>query len=616
MIPSLRDLEQAGCLGRTDAALARTLTRLAGVTSEAEPVSLAVALASRMISAGHVCLDLGAPPSFELLRPFGREPGEDQDTWSWPDASAWADALSGTSIVDVAPERASDDALAERRPLVLDARGRLYLRRYWEHERALARALVERAGSTPEIDDAVLTSGLDRLFSARAGTDAQASTGAELQRCAVEAALRRRLCVVSGGPGTGKTSTVARILVLAVEQARALGRPDPRIVLIAPTGKAAAALTSALAKNLDGLACDDAVRAAVPREASTIHRALGSRGGVGAGFGRSAEHPLDADLVVVDEASMVDLALMRRLVDAVPKGARLVMMGDADQLASVEAGAVLSDICGSGADRDARPDAPLAAGVVRLEHSYRFAAGSGIAVLARAVNAGDAHAAFEVLADAGHADVAWIDRSEPGWPLEIVELVDAGFSELASARDPGAGLAGLTRFCVLSPHRVGPLGTLELNEWIARRERRPAGAGFEPILVERNDRVLGLYNGDLGLRGGAGEAGAPARVYFAQAAGETGAASLRSLSPLRLPPHSPAWAMSVHKSQGSEFETVLVVLPDRASPVLTREMLYTAITRAREKVVIWAPRDVLAQCIERRVQRSSGLRDALWGRGD
>ena len=193
---------------------------------------------------------------------------------------------------------------------------------------------------------------------------------------------------------------------------------------------------------------------------------------------------------------------------------------------------------------------------------------------------------------------------------------------LARARTGIAGLASLARFRVLSPHRGGPLGTDDLNARLAARFKAGQGAAFEPILVERNDRVLGLYNGDLGLREARGAGRPGARVFFESAADRAqqdagGAAlSVRDLSELRLPPHSPCWAMSVHKSQGSEFDTVLLVLPDRMSPVLTREMLYTAITRARERSVVWAPREVLAQCIARRVERRSGLRDLLWRPGD
>ena len=285
--------------------------------------------------------------------------------------------------------------------------------------------------------------------------------------------MRGRLCVVSGGPGTGKTSTVARMLVLAVEQARAQGETPPRIVLIAPTGKAAAALTAALERSIESLDCDDAVRAAVPREAATIHRVLGVRGGVGAGFVHDAGHPLPADFVVVDEASMVDLALMAKLVAAVPDEARLILLGDRDQLASVEAGAIFGDVCASGAadgfsaDFAARTEdltgeslpvddsmAPgIGDGIVHLTQSYRYAQGSGIDRIARAVNDGDPDSVLEALRS-GSGDLRWYEADAAGLRVALSASVTEGFSGLAEA-DPVRRLESLARFRVLCAHRAG-----------------------------------------------------------------------------------------------------------------------------------------------------------------
>ena len=616
MTPTLHELERLGCVGPTDVALARALRRLSGQSGaeaedEAGDVEVAVALTSRLVEMGHVCLALDAPPALAELRADGGVDDRLADelaTHAWPAPEAWRAALRGSPAV--APGEAN-----EARPLVLDAAGRLYLRRYFEHEQRLAAGLLARASAEVDVDEAALGDGLARVFGASSEAAERASAG---QRRAVEAAMRRRLCVVSGGPGTGKTSTVARILVLAVEQARAMGRADPRILLIAPTGKAAAALTGALARNLESVDCDDAVRAAIPRTAATIHRALQPKGGVGAGFQHDAAHPLPADFVVVDEASMVDLALMRRLVEAVPGSATLVLMGDADQLASVEAGAVLADVCGDATGEGHEPEGRLRPSIVRLTHSYRFAADSGIGELSRAIRAGDAEAALAVLADEGRADASWIESEEGVWPDAILEMIDEGYAPLASARDAESALASLDAFRVLSPHRVGRLGVERLNRRIASRVAGEAGARgrlFEPVLVERNDPAVSLWNGDMGVRRrDALEAGV-ARVHFAALGDDAAHAGVRSLSELRLPPHSPCWAMSVHKSQGSAFDAVLVVLPERSSPLLTREMLYTAITRARRRVVIWGARERLVECVERRVERRSGLRDALWEPG-
>ncbi len=596
MKPTLFDLEQAGWIAPADAALARTLARLAGV-APADDAALAVALVSQQVRAGHVCLALDAPPSIEELA--GDAGGDEvRGDWRWPEPGAWRDALEATALVG--PHPGEGESVSPRRPLVLDVEGRLYLTRYFEHEQRLAGELIARTGEVEGVDADVLARGLDRIFGAARGDERDA------QRHAAETAVRQRLCVITGGPGTGKTSTVAAVLALAVEQALAAGAPAPRILLIAPTGKAAAALTEGLERALGGLDCDDAVREAIPAEASTVHRALGVLGGVGARFRHGADTPWPADLVVLDEASMVDLSLMRRLVDAVPETARLVMMGDADQLASVEAGAVLGDVCGAGLEDVA--DGAIESGIVRLLVSYRFAADSGVGGLARAIHAGDAAAAIDVLEDPARPDVSWIDDAGDVWPDAVERALADGYASFRAARDLDAALGVLGEFRVLCPHRAGPRGVEAFNRVLgAQVERDASGFVAEPILIERNDYAAELFNGDMGVRATASERLAGQGARFVGREGRP-----RSLSELRLPPHAPCWAMSVHKSQGSEFDAVLVALPERSSPLLTREMLYTAVTRARQRVVVWGGRAQLVECIERRVQRRSGLRDALW----
>jgi exodeoxyribonuclease V alpha subunit len=651
MTASVESLRKAKLLGPLDEHCARTLCRIAGETRP--EVLLATAIAVRQVGLGHVCTDLPA------LTATARLAGEDGVTLHevvWPELARWLAALRESALVG-----APLDGQA-RRPLVLDAAGRLYLRRYHEHEQRLAAAIVARAASVEHgRDGADLEAVLSRLFAPRtdapgSGTTQPVATDAaqpvraaratrrpapgqldlglnttrpavappaaaedperDEQRDAARTAATRRLCVISGGPGTGKTSTVVKILALLAELRMRVGSRPPRVLLLAPTGKAAMRLTEAIRRAKSGLACDEAVRAAIPEEASTIHRALGSVGGSGTRFRHHREHRLRADVVLVDEASMVDLALMSRLVDAVPDDARLILLGDKDQLASVEAGAVLGELCGTATGRASRDDAatPLAASIVELTRSYRYRPGSGIEALANAVNAGEAARALEILADDRFADVARRD------PAPAVALSDelradalAGGRIYLASTDARARLLALEGFRVLCAHRQGPHGVTSANaeieallagERLIDRRVGPTYAG-RPIMITRNDYQLHLFNGDVGTivaRDGKHLA------FFVAPDGEE-----RVFSPARLPPHETVFAMTVHKSQGSEFDRVAVLLGDRSSPLLTRELLYTAVTRAREAVTLYATRAVLEEAIARRTERGSGLRDALWG---
>lgn len=629
---TLQQLRDAGALAALDEHCARTLCRLAG--DEHPAVLLATALAARQVSLGHVCVDLAELCKRPLL--LG-EQGEPLPGVALPEIDTWLAALRASPLVDAAAVG------AQRRPLVLDGAGRLYLRRYFEHEQSLATALRARSGAgTAPPDGAHLEEALDRLFPtavarspgspdptprARSRRDAtsqltleftaprpraDADDGPDMQRVAARTAATRRLCVISGGPGTGKTSTVVKILALLAEQRRRDGGAALRVVLVAPTGKAAMRLSEAIRRAKRTLACDAAIHAAIPEEASTIHRALGSIGGSSTRFRHDATHPLRADVVLVDEASMVDLALMTRLVAAVPADARLILLGDKDQLASVEAGAVLAELCDAGGARAAGD--PLAASIVELTRSYRYRPGSGIEALARAINAGDAAGALAVLDDATRPDVRRIETSADetlGPELRASALASCG--AYLDARDGASRLRALERTRILCAHRHGPHGVAAVNAAIEamlvdeRRIDRRAGLAYDgrPIMVTRNDYQLQLFNGDVGT---IVEHDGKRLAYFLAPDG-----SPRLLSPARLPPHETVFAMTVHKSQGSEFEHVAVLLGERSSPLLTRELLYTAVTRARETVTIHATRDVLADAIARRTERGSGLSDALWG---
>lgn len=602
MKATLENLRGKGLLGPLDEHTARTVCRIAG---DSRPeVLLAAALAVRQVGLGHVCASL---PALVRQRQIVGDDGVTPHEVEWPDADRWIGTLRESPLV-ATPRH------AERRPLVLDDAGRLYLRRYFEHEERLAASLRQRAAALDaDLDEPALEGALARLF-ARSG-DSTTAAGAvpDEQRDAARTAVTRRLCVISGGPGTGKTSTVVKILALLVEQRARAGSRPPRVLLLAPTGKAAARLTEAIQRAKSGLDCSESVRAAIPEEASTIHRALGSVGGSGTRFRHDADHPLRADVVLVDEASMVDLALMSRLVDAVPRDARLILLGDKDQLASVEAGAVLGELCAVTTDGPARAAAPLVASIVHLTRSWRYGPGSGIEALAVAINAGDTARALDILADAAFDDVERRDPA-PGVALSerLREDVLAGATAYLEPSDARDRLRALERFRVLCAHRRGPHGVagtnLEIEALLADtyRIRRggPTYAG-RPIIITRNDYQLQLFNGDVGT---IVEQDDKLLAAFVASGGEE-----RRYSPARLPPHETVFAMTIHKSQGSEFDHVAVLLGDRSSPLLTRELLYTAVTRARRKVTLYATEAVLAEAIARRTERGSGLRDALLG---
>ena len=501
-------------------------------------------------------------------------------------------------------------------PLVLDDEGRLYLRRYFDYERRLARRLL-RTLPAPGLrarppDIATLRRTLDARFAAEGGQGGQG--GPDWQKLAAALALRGRLAVVSGGPGTGKTTTVVALLacLLALD-------PACRIALAAPTGKAAARLAEAIAQQAAQL--PPALRAALPREASTVHRLLEAGP---AGFGRHAGRRLALDVLIVDEASMLDLALATRLLEAVPDEARIVLLGDKDQLAAVESGAVFAELCADPSLTDACRDelaaltgiaaeaiaaeAPRGSGTlpdstIWLQRSYRFAPDSAIARLAAAIRSGNAEAALaaagERLADADAA----LDHALRGFaPL---------LAEVRAGAPPAQLHAAFARYRVLAALRDGPRGVSALNARIEQRfraalgplDRMPRSPWYpgRPVLVRRNDALLKLFNGDVGIA--LPQPDGALEVVFPRADG-----SLLAVAPVRLPPHDTAFAMTVHQSQGSEFDDLLVLLPEQStSRVLTRELVYTAVTRARRSVTLCAGDEVLGAAIGRATQRHSGL---------
>jgi exodeoxyribonuclease V alpha subunit len=590
-----------------DEHVARTLVRLSG---ESRPeVALAVALVSNQVGEGHVCLDVREVAG----APFAADGGEPLPCdWRGPAFEPWMEALAASPLV------ASNGGA----PLVLEGH-RLYLRRYHEYETALARRIRERIGhGGARVDRALLREGLRRLFPA-------SRQNPDWQRVAATLAVQRRFTVISGGPGTGKTWTVARILALLVEQGLHLdGRPPP-LHLLAPTGKAAARLRESIRDGRMDLPVAESVRAAIPEDAATIHRALGI--GRDGGYLHGPDRRLVADAVIVDEASMVDLALMNALLAALPDDTRVILLGDRDQLASVEAGSVLGDICGAASDsfspgtsaavRETSGDdlgegaenaPPICDSIVRLVESRRFRDRPGIGAVAEAIRAADAPRVLEALASGAFSEVS---LEPPSGPLtrRLATLAAEGYGPCLAVVDPVGRLAALGRFRILCAHRHGTGGVESVNRLV---ETTLADQGridlsypwyvHRPILVTRNDPGTRLYNGDVGIVVRDGQA---KKALFPSA--ERGSARLLALS--RMPAHETAFAITVHKSQGSEFDHVVVVLPEKGSPVLTRELLYTAVTRARDRVTILGDPALVELAVRTPTRRTSGLGDRLWG---
>ncbi|MED5372422.1 MAG: exodeoxyribonuclease V subunit alpha [Myxococcota bacterium] len=609
----LESYAQAGILSPLDLHFGRFIARSVH-QEDNELLTLGAAVATRAPNAGHVCAEL------ERLAetPVRDAEGQVLELEPWPKLEPWLQALSCDAVGDGTMGR----------PLVLDERGDLYLRRMWEYQHQLAQDLARRSALNPDgVDLELLSTGLAERFP-------DASAG-DKQRLACAVGVLRSFSVISGGPGTGKTTTVARLLVVLQQQALAKGAPL-RIQLLAPTGKAAARLSESLQASLSSMDLPEPLLAAMPERASTIHRALGWLPRTPTRFAHNAKRPLAADLVLVDEASMVDLSLMAKLVQAVPDHARLILLGDQNQLASVEAGAILGDICNAGGHPRGRseqmrlqleqlgadvPDTlPSAAAgpqdcIVQLTHSYRFDDSSGIGALARAINAGSSSDTLGVLADTRFKDVALRELSGGG-PRKSRALRAAllsGFSPLCQLQDPAQALDALGRLRVLCAHRKGAWGVRALNQLaqglLAGQGLIPLGEDWypgRPVMITRNDYTLELFNGDVGIA--LRDASGRLLVWFE---GSDGAP--RAVHPARLPPHETVYATTVHKSQGSEFDRVLLLLPAHRSPLLTRELLYTGVTRARKQVEIFGTRQVLGAGVLERVQRASGLRAALWG---
>jgi exodeoxyribonuclease V alpha subunit len=645
------EFNDAGVLAAADVHVARRLSDLIGGTNDS--VLLAAALAVRAPRIGHVFVDL---ERIHQTATVDVDDPIDLTTLPWPEPSSWVAQVEASGLAG--PDR----------PLRLEGSA-LYLDRYWREEQQVAADLKALAGgreSSIRMDTVgsgherstrmdTLGSGHEsriRMDSAAGGLDSSVrmdvladgitrlfAGGAPdvRQKQAAAAAVLRRLAVVAGGPGTGKTTTVARIVALLEEQALATGAPPPLVALAAPTGKAAARLAEAVHHEAARLDVDPGIRARLLElEASTLHRLLGWKPGTHSRFRHDRGNRLPYDVVIVDETSMVSLSLMARLTEAVRREARLILVGDPGQLTSIEAGAVLGDIVGPAAAHPRMSpavraaveqatgstvegtapasDVPVGDGTVVLRTVHRF--GGGIERLADAIHAGDADAAIAAL---GAETITWID-TDAGDPASLDLLapvrdgaVATGLAviEAAESGDAARAIRELGAFRVLCAHRRGPHG---VATWMPRIETWLAGElpGFNtepwyvgrPLLVTENDHGIRLYNGDTGVVV-TSPTGRPSAAFERQ--GE-----IVTFSPSRLAAVETVYAMTVHKSQGSQFNTAAVLLPDPASPILTRELLYTAVTRAQQRLILAGTEEAVRAAVDRPIARASGLRSRLW----
>jgi exodeoxyribonuclease V alpha subunit len=562
---TLRRFNDAGVLESADVHVATQAGRLVGETDD--QVLLAAALTVRAVRHGSVSLDLttlddlvGAAPELP-----------------WPDPAGWAAAVAGSRLVEAGVLRWEHDLV--------------YLDRYWHQERHLVDDLAQRlARPAPVVDEGSLDAAALRVFPAESYAE---------QRTAARRAVTSWTTVLTGGPGTGKTTTVAGLLALLAEQAARAGTGRLRIALTAPTGKAAARLQESVGRELARIPEADRARVGTV-QAVTMHRLLGTRRDNGTRFRHHRSNRLPHDVVVVDESSMVSLTMMTRLVEAVRPEARLVLVGDPDQLASVEAGAVLSDLVSG---LTARPDSP----VVRLATTHRF--GAEIGALADALRVGDADLVLERLRARGPG-VEYVDTDDPAAALQprLVEAASA-VRRAAEAGDVPRALEALDAHRLLCAHRDGPYGVAHWNRqvehWVTEvtgdplHERMYVG---RPLLVTANDYGLGVYNGD---------AGVVVRTPDGPRAFIDGAQGPVGFAPSRLADVETMHATTIHKSQGSQAHEVTVLLPPPESRLLTRELFYTAVTRAQDSVRVVGTEDAVRAAVERRARRASGLRQRL-----
>ena len=612
-------LNTAGIFSEMDIHFARFALNF---SNDQDPdIFLAAALVSRATADGDICLPLDSMSDAVLI-----EKQADHEPVFCPPVEKWRRKLESHPTVGLPGERC---------PLILDNHNRLYLYRYWEYESKLSRSIRDRAsGVLTDFNTQGVNATLNRLF------PSTEEEGIDWQKVAAAIALLKRFSVITGGPGSGKTHAIAGVLALILA---CTSRKKLNIFLTAPTGKAAARLGESILQAKKQLNCSPAIKARIPSDVFTIHRLLKPISGTPY-FHYNSDNLLPADVLVVDEASMVDLALMSKLLQAIAPNARLLVVGDKDQLASVEAGSVLGDVCDrqilhgfsksflrqiakfTGIARENFPHPPkngaeLQNCICMLQKNYRFPADSGIGGISRDINCGDIEKSMRLLKDPNEPALEWVEiDTRNQFTRQLTRKIIDGYRKYLTIKDPVLAMGAFREFKILCALKIGPFGVMSVNELaeqVLRREKlisdhrtgnHPWYRG-RPVMITINDYGLGLYNGDIGITLADPDAatGDHLYVYFKDASGK-----IRRFLPHRLPQHETVYAMTVHKSQGSEFDYVILILPDKDIPLMTRELIYTGVTRARRKVSIWGTEPVLTTAISRKIERSSGLREALW----
>lgn len=614
-VAALKPFIEAGIFNDAEIQLATLVERLAKAERPDAPpeVILAVAAAARGPRSGHVRIELRR--ASELMVD---ESDIDSDL-PWPEPEAWSEILRACDVVVATPDTAD---LSPIRPLVLDGDS-VYLQRYWLAERAVAKFVIGRVEAADYLgfNTAAIEASLERFFGPETDNGVP-----NLQRAGAKRALRRPFSVLVGGPGTGKTRTIARMMA-AVTDLRTDSSSRLRIALAAPSGKAAARMGEAIEVAVDGLLSDglidqgaaDSLRDIRP---TTIHKLL--RANPRRGFGQNAHNRLDMDMVIIDETSMVSLPLMDALFEAVGPECHVVLVGDPDQLASVEAGTVLGDIVRApehpyrGAELAGKSQgSALDAHITTLQTAHRFGSDSGIAELATRIRQGETDEVIELLRS-GIDEVTWVRSDDQAGIGSISELlITNAIQAMSSARNGNVdeALDRLAAVKVLAATRLYPFGRNDWSERIESGVFANLGPGQapapwqrwyvgRPVLNTRNDRLLGISNGDVGItieRDG---------VLVVAMAGNPD--DRLEIQTARLQEVETWWAMTIHKSQGSEFDHVVVSLPPPNVPILTRELLYTAVTRAKERVTIVGSEDAIRQSVGRPISRASGLGALLW----
>ncbi|WP_392553176.1 exodeoxyribonuclease V subunit alpha [Orbus wheelerorum] len=624
-IALLDKLKSSGLIVPLDFHLALFFSRRANLTDPLAQARFAflVVWLSVEVRAGHVCINLDDITQVNLEYRFGFE--RINNLYADLGNPKLTDWLSTCHLVG--QNMVSDGEMLS--PFVLN-KHRFYFQRMWQYEKQVANYFNHTICLNKPTSLAIKE--LDILFPAN-----YASAEIDWQKVATASAITQQVAIISGGPGTGKTTTISKILATLVAVHRQQFQSDLRIVAAAPTGKAAARLTESLSAAVATLPIDDSIKERIPIEAVTLHRLLGARIDSNK-FLYHKDNPLSVDILLIDEASMVDLPMMSSIIAALPKHARLILLGDKEQLSSVEAGAVFGDLCEllahgyshqhtliikqlTGYQLDATNNHPsIADSICLLQKSYRFASQSGIGILANLIKIGDSQEVIRLLTHHQYQDIYFYNMTTSEQYEQAIESCVSHYQSYLhtitpSLLDVEIILSSFAKFRLLCALRDGPFGVQGLNKLIENlllekgsisRRKQDAWYIGRPVMILKNSFSLGLFNGDIGITLPAADDSNKLKVYFLLPNGE-----IKAVSPFRLPEHETAYAMTIHKSQGSEFEHVAVILPNQHSPLLTRSLLYTAVTRAKQTISLYSSKTILEKTISSKINRQSGLADLL-----